>query len=176
MLTTSGHILLADTPVCCAVLCPVLCCADVANLVLDGADGIVLGSETFRGKFPVQSVETVLAIARQAEKCFDSFAYYNSVMDYAGYHSLNPDISKVRAPQPHTGLLVGLGLAGQQAAGSTLPVALLQAVGLACPTSFMPIPTSTLAACRLFCGCRCYCRLRRWPQQQCVPPPSCTLP
>jgi pyruvate kinase len=70
--------------------------ADVANLVLDGADGIVLGSETFRGKFPVASVETVLAICRQAEKCFDSFAYYNSVMDYAGYHSLNPDISKVR--------------------------------------------------------------------------------
>lgn len=69
--------------------------ADVANLVLDGADGIVLGSETFRGKFPVGAVETVLAIARQAEKCFDSFAYYNSVMDYAGYHSLNPDISKV---------------------------------------------------------------------------------
>jgi hypothetical protein len=68
--------------------------------VLDGADGIVLGSETFRGKFPVASVETVLAICRQAEKCFDSFAYYNSVMDYAGYHSLNPDISKVR----HTGI------------------------------------------------------------------------
>jgi pyruvate kinase len=75
----------------------VVCCpADVANLVLDGADGIVLGSETFRGKFPVQSVDTVLAICRQAEKCFDSFSYYNSVMDYAGYHSLNPDISKVK--------------------------------------------------------------------------------
>jgi pyruvate kinase len=27
---------------------------DVANLVLDGADGIILGSETFRGKFPVR--------------------------------------------------------------------------------------------------------------------------
>ena len=33
--------------------------------MLDGADGIVLGSETFRGKFPVASVETVLAICRQ---------------------------------------------------------------------------------------------------------------
>lgn len=77
-------------------LCAACVAADVANLVLDGADGIVLGSETFRGKFPVASVETVLAICRQAEKCFDSFAYYNSVMDYAGYHSLNPDISKVR--------------------------------------------------------------------------------
>lgn len=78
---------------------PAAAVADVANLVLDGADGIVLGSETFRGKFPVAAVETVLAICRQAEKCFDSFAYYNSVMDYAGFHSINPNISKVRVTQ-----------------------------------------------------------------------------
>jgi pyruvate kinase len=39
--------------------------ADVANLVLDGADGIVLGSETFRGKFAVACADTVLAICRQ---------------------------------------------------------------------------------------------------------------
>lgn len=72
-----------------------MCPADVANLVLDGADGIVLGGETFRGKFAVDCVDTVLAICRQAEKCFDSFAYYQSVMDFSGYHSINPDISKV---------------------------------------------------------------------------------
>eukprot|EP00882_Tetradesmus_deserticola_P011986 GHRQ01012685.1.p1 GENE.GHRQ01012685.1~~GHRQ01012685.1.p1 ORF type:complete len:604 (+),score=257.00 GHRQ01012685.1:103-1812(+) len=70
---------------------------DVANLVLDGADGIVLGSETFRGKFAVACAHTVLAICRQAEKCFDSFAYYQSVMDFAGFHSINPDISKTEA-------------------------------------------------------------------------------
>eukprot|EP00878_Enallax_costatus_P004218 GHUV01004448.1.p1 GENE.GHUV01004448.1~~GHUV01004448.1.p1 ORF type:complete len:578 (+),score=172.79 GHUV01004448.1:112-1845(+) len=70
---------------------------DVANLVLDGADGIVLGGETFRGKFAVDCVDTVLAICRQAEKCFDSFAYYQSVMDFSGYHSINPDISKTEA-------------------------------------------------------------------------------
>ncbi|KAF6260927.1 pyruvate kinase [Scenedesmus sp. NREL 46B-D3] len=70
---------------------------DVANLVLDGADGIVLGSETFRGKFAVACADTVLAICRQAEKCFDSFSYYQSVMDFAGYHSINPDISKTEA-------------------------------------------------------------------------------
>jgi len=46
---------------------------DVANLVLDGADGIVLGSETFRGKFPVAAAETVLAISRQAEHSYDSY-------------------------------------------------------------------------------------------------------
>lgn len=37
----------------------------MANLVLDGADGILLGSETFRGKYPVQTVNTVLAICKQ---------------------------------------------------------------------------------------------------------------
>lgn len=42
--------------------------ADVANLVLDGADGIVLGSETFRGKFAVACADTVLAICRQVRR------------------------------------------------------------------------------------------------------------
>lgn len=37
----------------------------MANLVLDGADGILLGSETFRGKYPVLTVQTVLAICKQ---------------------------------------------------------------------------------------------------------------
>jgi pyruvate kinase len=45
------------------------CSADVANLVLDGADGIVLGSETFRGKFAVACADTVLAICRQVSCC-----------------------------------------------------------------------------------------------------------
>eukprot|EP00775_Hariotina_reticulata_P003649 gene3649-3910_t len=70
---------------------------DVANLVLDGADGIVLGSETFRGKFAAAAAETVLAICKQAEKVFDSYAYYTSVMDYAGFHSLHPNMCKTEA-------------------------------------------------------------------------------
>jgi pyruvate kinase len=65
---------------------------DVANAVLDGADGIVLGSETFRGKFPVQAVETVGAICRQAEGCFNATAYYNHVMDTVGAHTLHPTV------------------------------------------------------------------------------------
>ncbi|KIZ01912.1 pyruvate kinase [Monoraphidium neglectum] len=61
---------------------------DVANLVLDGADGIVLGSETFRGKFPVASAETVVAIARQAEHSYDSYRYYQYVTERMGLNTL----------------------------------------------------------------------------------------
>jgi len=44
----------------------------MANLVLDGADGVLLGSETFRGKYPVEAVQTVAAICRAAEAVFDN--------------------------------------------------------------------------------------------------------
>ena len=39
---------------------------DVANLVLDGCDGILLGAETWVGRDPPATAKTVLDIARQA--------------------------------------------------------------------------------------------------------------
>ena len=44
---------------------------DVANAVLDGVDGMLLGAETLRGKYPVETVSTVLSICRQAEQIFN---------------------------------------------------------------------------------------------------------
>eukprot|EP01024_Parvocaulis_polyphysoides_P060856 TRINITY_DN6676_c0_g1_i5.p1 TRINITY_DN6676_c0_g1~~TRINITY_DN6676_c0_g1_i5.p1 ORF type:complete len:454 (+),score=90.32 TRINITY_DN6676_c0_g1_i5:27-1364(+) len=49
---------------------------DVANAVLDGIDGIILGAETVRGKFAVESVKTVLGICRQAELVFDHEGHF----------------------------------------------------------------------------------------------------
>lgn len=40
---------------------------DVANAVLDGVDGIVLGAETLRGSYPVDTVKTVSSICRCGE-------------------------------------------------------------------------------------------------------------
>lgn len=49
---------------------------DVANAVLDGADGVLLGAETLRGKYPAITVKTVLAICRQAEQVFDYSGHF----------------------------------------------------------------------------------------------------
>ena len=74
---------------------------DVANLVLDGADGIILGAETFRGIDPVQAARTVLAICRQAEAVYDAAAFYNRLMDeHGGFREAN--LSKVGSPPPPT--------------------------------------------------------------------------
>ncbi|PNW87383.1 hypothetical protein CHLRE_02g147900v5 [Chlamydomonas reinhardtii] len=70
---------------------------DVANLVLDGADGILLGSETFRGKYAVSTVKTVCAICKQAELCFDNQSYYRSLMEYFGCYTLHPNLGKREA-------------------------------------------------------------------------------
>jgi hypothetical protein len=55
----------------------------VANAVLDGIDGIVLGAETLRGKFPLATVATVRNICRQAEKVFDHNYHFEHLMDAA---------------------------------------------------------------------------------------------
>lgn len=53
---------------------------DVANAVLDGCDAILLGAETLRGKQPVATVETILHICKQAERCFDHRHHFEHLM------------------------------------------------------------------------------------------------
>lgn len=41
-------------------------------------------------------MQTVGAICRQAEQCFNSGAYYRYIMENLGAYSLSPNMSKVR--------------------------------------------------------------------------------
>ena len=52
----------------------------MANAVLDGADGILLGAETLRGKYSVATVQTILHICKQAERCFDHKHHFEHLM------------------------------------------------------------------------------------------------
>ncbi|KAG2497916.1 hypothetical protein HYH03_004180 [Edaphochlamys debaryana] len=56
---------------------------DVANAVLDGADALFLGAETLRGRYPVDTVRTLVSIARQAERVFDFRHHFEWLMQAA---------------------------------------------------------------------------------------------
>ncbi|GAB4833494.1 hypothetical protein Ancab_031738 [Ancistrocladus abbreviatus] len=57
---------------------------DVANAVLDGSDAILLGAETFRGLYPVETISTVGKICAEAEKVFNQDLYFKKTSKYVG--------------------------------------------------------------------------------------------
>ncbi|KAI8113426.1 hypothetical protein M9435_003428 [Picochlorum sp. BPE23] len=56
---------------------------DVANAVLDGVDGVMLGAETLRGLYPVETVDTVSKLCRCAEQYFDYRSHHEDLMGEA---------------------------------------------------------------------------------------------
>ena len=58
----------------------------MANAVLDGCDAILLGAETLRGKQPVATVETILHICKQAERCFDHRHHFEHLMSVCSHN------------------------------------------------------------------------------------------
>ncbi|CAN8316686.1 unnamed protein product [Cochlearia groenlandica] len=57
---------------------------DVANAVLDGSDAILLGAETLRGLYPVETISTVGRICAEAEKVFNQDLFFKKTVKYVG--------------------------------------------------------------------------------------------
>ncbi|KAI3725299.1 hypothetical protein L1987_65083 [Smallanthus sonchifolius] len=57
---------------------------DVANAVLDGSDAILLGAETLRGLYPVETISIVGKICSEAEKVFNQDLYFKKTVKYVG--------------------------------------------------------------------------------------------
>ncbi|GMY23160.1 pyruvate kinase 1, cytosolic-like isoform X2 [Fagus crenata] len=57
---------------------------DVANAVLDGSDAILLGAETLRGLYPVETISIVGKICAEAEKVFNQDMYFKKTVKYVG--------------------------------------------------------------------------------------------
>ncbi|XP_010908223.1 pyruvate kinase 1, cytosolic isoform X1 [Elaeis guineensis] len=57
---------------------------DVANAVLDGSDAILLGAETLRGLYPVETISTVGKICAEAEKVFNQDMYFKHTVKHVG--------------------------------------------------------------------------------------------
>ncbi|KAF3434131.1 hypothetical protein FNV43_RR25234 [Rhamnella rubrinervis] len=57
---------------------------DVANAVLDGSDAILLGAETLRGLYPVETISIVGKICAEAEKVFNQDLFFKRAAKYVG--------------------------------------------------------------------------------------------
>ncbi|XP_031110347.1 pyruvate kinase 1, cytosolic-like [Ipomoea triloba] len=57
---------------------------DVANAVLDGCDAILLGAETLRGLYPVETISIIGKICSEAEKVFNQDLYFKRTVKYVG--------------------------------------------------------------------------------------------
>ncbi|KAL2324911.1 hypothetical protein Fmac_023969 [Flemingia macrophylla] len=57
---------------------------DVANAVLDGSDAIILGAETLRGLYPVETISIVGKSCAEAEKVHNQDSYFKKTVKYVG--------------------------------------------------------------------------------------------
>ncbi|KAH7511762.1 hypothetical protein FEM48_Zijuj12G0017100 [Ziziphus jujuba var. spinosa] len=55
---------------------------DVANAVLDGTDGILLGAETLHGLYPVEAIKIVGGICAEAERVYNQLFHFKTIFKY----------------------------------------------------------------------------------------------
>eukprot|EP01025_Chloroclados_australasicus_P059869 TRINITY_DN7603_c0_g2_i3.p1 TRINITY_DN7603_c0_g2~~TRINITY_DN7603_c0_g2_i3.p1 ORF type:complete len:756 (-),score=102.15 TRINITY_DN7603_c0_g2_i3:382-2541(-) len=77
---------------------------DIANAVLDGVDGLILGAESLRGNYPIQTVETIQRICGQAEEVFDYKSHFELLMEQRGIEPENLDEDTIVDSHPADGL------------------------------------------------------------------------
>ncbi|KAK1311139.1 hypothetical protein QJS10_CPA08g01274 [Acorus calamus] len=82
---------------------------DVANAVLDGTDGILLGGETLRGTYPVDSIKTVGRICREAECVYNQYYHFKRILKFIGEpmsHAESVAASAVRSASKVTAAVI----------------------------------------------------------------------
>ncbi|PSC76198.1 pyruvate kinase [Micractinium conductrix] len=89
---------------------------DIANAVLDGVDAIMLGAETYRGNYALETVNTVVNICRAAEEVFDHANHFDHLHAESEYflgsdedpelprHKLGRTISHASIGSDHGGM------------------------------------------------------------------------
>ena len=56
--------------------------SDVANAILDGTSAVMLSGETAAGKYPVESVETMVSLALRAEASLREYGYLQKILPH----------------------------------------------------------------------------------------------
>ena len=144
----------------------------MANAVLDGVDGILLGAETLRGMYPLETVRMVARICRAAEMNFDHYSHHEMLMGEAFWEVRRTCVWPLLAPAAAAGgrafweargalwlagysLACGLPPAGAKDHGLLIPgrCAVPDAAGAAAAQAphrlpFLPASPAALAAAR----------------------------
>jgi pyruvate kinase len=74
--------------------------SDVANAIFDGTSAVMLSSETAMGAYPVEAVQTMAAIARQAEQSLEQYGHLQKTLSEPA-HKITDAVSQAAIATAH---------------------------------------------------------------------------